>query len=701
MPCTVFPETRQLPWFKVIRVLMTWRDDNKVEPAAMREASLIDSCVARCAVFAGLLLAPLALLPGPATAGYSESSSSDDLGRYYSLTGSLELSYDRLWSHAGTSTADFRQLLLLDHRGFMVDPELVTYEVAGRVAHDAGSGIDNSTLLGTDLAVTLFRSLPAGLREHSDYIPHPIWLRFTRETENGSDYTSYGLSFSHAMAKKHRYLEVEDPFKNGDKEAKAGEEEGAAGKKASSAAEGDSGDLKTSATDAKSAGKRKDDDDSDLYDDGPSKNYKVVEKDGIPFPVTFFDYDHYDQKSSGSRTVNDLVSLRSALTGKTYEYRLLFEKQNEGGSVQLQRTLLQLEPIYHFNNEETRRQIEVRNVAKYEDYNGDQNVNLGNTSTLSKPLGKDLLLLSSQTEYSGTSGARLSETRYDGQVSANYQKFLAQRMNNSTTVTASFKKDSSVDKSALIDQDKNFDYHSERITDTVTADLSQLYNGLATAYLGNGVQGIEYGASATVTSKTRISTFATYSYDLAVSQAPVTTISAQPTTPPLYSNEKVSKHDVTIGATGPLLNNLAFQTRAEFVLREPVTGYARSEQDELLSGNLLWRLPRTSLAVGGNYNQIKKEGSPDASSATIFANLTRVMPMRMLFNLYSTWTKTDDGIPFNGAPTRLEIRPSLRWTRGLTTLDTEYSYTRSTSGGESSVDQRFFARLVRKFSALF
>lgn len=640
------------------------------------------------AVLACALLGPLSLLlPIPCSA----DSYSDNLGRRYSLTGSLELSYDRR-SSQGVASGDFRQLLLLDHRGFVADPQLLTYEISGRVSHDAGKGSENTTVVGTDLGLTLFRSLPRGLQKGSDYIPHPIWLRYSRESDNLSDYTSYGLSFSHSVSQKQRFLEWEDAPKPGGDTAKT--------------------DEKSPKPDGKST--KTESEDADLYEDGPARTMKIVEKDSFPFPVTFFDYDHVDQKSQGSHTVNDTLSLRSSLTGKSYDYRFLYENQNQTGSQVLQRSLLQFEPIYRFYNEETKRQIDIRNILRYEEYNRAQNIELGSNFNWSRPIGKDELSVRSELDYSSSSAARLTEANYNATASANYKKFISPRLTNSTSLLTSFKKRDSVDTSASIARSNVLDDHSERLLDTVTADISQLYSGVASAYVGNGVQGTEYGTSATLSTKTRITTFLSYSYNLSAPQMPASSnLVLQSSLSPLQqssqnpptqnSSGRMSKNEVTVGASGPLLNNLAFQTRADFALSEvPVVGGKSTEEAETLSGNLLWRLPKTAMTLGGNYSQMKKADSA-SSSTSLFSTITRVLPMRMLFNFYSTWTKTDSNSTGAGSnqTTRLELRPTLRWTRGLTTVDTEYSYTRSTGGGDTSVDQRFFARLVRKFSALF
>jgi hypothetical protein len=630
------------------------------------------------AVFACALLGPLSLLLPTLS-----SAESDNLDRRYSLDGSLELSYDRRWLQ-GVPADDFRQLLLLDHRGFVSDPKLLTYQISGIVSHDAGKGLENSTLMGGNVGLTLFRSLPAAWQKDSDYIPHPLWLRFSRESGNLTDYTSYGLSFLHSIPRTQRFLVSEETPKPGEEAAKPGEEAVKPGE------------------------------DADLYEDGPSRTSKIVEKERMPFPRTFFDYDHYDQKIQDSRTVNDVLSLRSSLTGKSYDYRFLYENQKQTGSQLLQRSVAQLEPNYRFYDEETRRRIDINNLLRYEDYNQAQNIELGSNIIWSRPIGKNEISASGGGGYSGSSAARLTEAEYTAAASANYRQYLSPRLTNSTSLLASIKKRDTVDTSAAITRSSTVDDHTVRLSDTVTADISRLYGGTSSAFVGNGVQGMEYGASATLFSKTRIITSLSYSYSLSAPQLSARTDLAQQSSigsspqssinpSPQVFNGRISKHDVALVASGPLLNNLVFQGRADLTLSEaPVSGGTSTEETGTLSGNLLWRLPKTSMALGGNYSQSKRTDTEisASTSTSLFATLTRVLPMRMLFNFYSNWTKTASTGVTNSESTRLELRPTLRWTRGLTSVDTEYSYTRSSGGADPSVDQRFFVRLIRRFSAV-
>ena len=621
------------------------------------------------APFPCVLLCALSLaIPTSSSAGSYSSS----LSRRYSLSGFLELSYQRRWfqGEERRPSDQFRQLLLLDHSGYLADPRLFTYTISGRVSHDAGEGVESSTLLGGDIGLTLFRSLPKGVQKYSDYIPHPLWLRFSRESGNLADYTSYGLSLSHSVAKKKRFLELgEAPKPEGEAPKPEGE-------------------------------------DADLYEDAPVKAAKIVEKAGIPFPTTYLDYDHYDQKSSGISDVRDILSLRSSLTGDYYDYRFLYENESQAGSRVLNRSVYQLQPNYRFYNEETKRRIEILNTIRREDSDLVQSTELGSSVNLYKPIGTDELSARGGIGYSDSSSALQTVASYNAAASGSYRKFFSPRLVNSTSLLAAFTKSENTDRTAGFTRNSAADNHTERLSDSVAADISWLYRGTATAYVGYGRQGGEFGGSATLSTKTRIATSIGYSYSLSSSQGTAGTSQAQLSSliPRQSAVGRISKHDVTLSASGPLLYNLAFQTRADFTLSDvPVIGGISREETDTLSGNLLWRLPRTSVALGGNYSQMKKTNTETSTStsSSLYATVTRILPMRMLFNFYTTWTKSSSTGDTKSESESIGIRPTLRWTRGLTSVDTEYSYSRSMGGGAPTVDQRFFARLVRKFSALF
>ena len=613
------------------------------------ERDLIRSiCLAltACARIASLTL----LLPALSSA----ESENAAFSRRYSLSGAVELSYDRYWSQGG-ATDDFRQLLLLDHRGFVADPNLFTYEVSGTVAHDAGERTTNSTLVGESVGVTLLHSLPDSWKKNGDYIPHPIWLRFSHDADSSFESTNYGLSFMHAVEPKQRLLVIEKVTKA------EGEGEGA---------------------------------DSDLYEEAPSRTSKIVETERS-FPVrTFFDYDHYGLRNQDSpSTSNDILNLRSSLAGKTYDYRFLFENQNQSGPLEIRKNVVQLEPNYRFYDEQTRRRIDIRNFLRYEELNQGTSTQVNSSFTWSKPMGKDALALMSNLGYTGTSTAGQNLSNYIAAASGTYTHQLSSRLTNSSQLAASYTKNYNVDN------------HNERLSDTVSADISRIFGGTASAYVGNGSEGIEYGAGFFLFTKTRIQTSLGYSYSLASSQVLVTNLPQQTSTKPSQvSNEKTSSQTLSLRATGPLLSNLSFQASYDLTLADvPFPGGTSHEESNSLASSILWRLSKTSMTLGGNYTQLKKEdtATSETSSTSLYATLSRALPNNLLFNLYNTWTKTIISGVQNSEETRYGTKPSLRWTRGLTTVDAEYSYEKSMGAGPAAVENRFFVRLVRKFSAIF
>ena len=640
------------------------------------------------AVIASALTCSLSLLVPVLTFAYSDNYAVDNR---YSLIGSLELSYDRRWSQSGAGAApatnDFRQSLQLDNYGYVLDPQLLTYNLSGLVSRDSGNGSENATLLGESLGLTLFRTLPNKLQKNSDYIPHPVWLRFSHDANPSFETTNYGISFMHSVSPKQRFLVTEEVSKP------KGE-------------------------------------DADLYEEGPSQTSKIVEKErDFPVPRTFFDYDHYDQNFQGSRTVNNIISLRSSLTGTFYDYQFLYTKQNQTGSQVLNRSLVQLIPIYQFYDEQTRRRIEIRNLISYEE--GDQGniTQLNNGLNWTRPIGTDELSLRSDLGYFNSSSAGQTLTNSSASVSGTYTQHISPRLTNSTHLLASLTKNDTNEKFASYTKNTTIDNHSERLSDTVSVDISRIFMGVASAFVGNSSQGPEYGAAVTLSTKTRINTSLSYSYSLSSVQNLVSTNLTQQTTPYLTQqilNERISKHSVNLRSSGPLLNNLSFQAGAEATIADvPVVAGTATAESLTVSGNFLWQVLKTSMTLGGNYTQMNKAASAiysttlnatndlnqpqvllrsdsSTSSTSLYATLSRTLPMNMLFNFYSTWTRTSDtGMLNSDSTTRVEIRPTLRWARGLSTVYAEYSYASTTGGGATNTDNRFFVRLVRNFSTFF
>ena len=707
-------------------------------------------CICRvvpaCACIASFSLC----LPALSSAG-SEFSDDAAFSRRYSLIGSLELSYFRFGAQGMATTDDFRQVLTLEHRGFVLDPNFVAYSLSGVATHDLGKGVANTTLTSEDLGITLFHSLPDSWKKNADFIPHPVWLRFSHDADPFSESTSYGLSFTHSVEQKKQYLVVEKA--------------------------------------AKAVGE-----DADLYEDAPSMTSKVVEKErAIPIPLTFFDYDHYNEKIEGNRDQKDVLSLRSSLKGKYYDYSFLFEHQNETAAYALNQNVVQLTPNYAFYDPETRQRININNVLRHEEINQGQSTELTSSTSLIRPIGKDSLSLTGMLAYVNASAAGETAANYAAVAAGSYTQQLSSSLTNSPQLSVSVTKSSNSVTSAGITQSGTvntstaltrnvttvYNQYYVRCSDTVSADISRLFRGTASAYVGEGEQGPEYGASAAISTKSTITTSLGYSYSLSSTQAGGSYQAQQGSTEPQLqvSNGRIAQHNVTFNSSGPILYNLSFQAGANFTLSEvPVAGGTAREETGTLTGNLLWRLSKTSMSFGANYTQIKMtdpvtstssptilyapfsaglpgtgispglagtgidpglsgtgiaSGLPGtsfaatgstSSSTSLYATLTRTLPMRTLFNLFTTWTRSTNSGAMSNESTSIEIKPSLSWTRGLTTVNAEYTYTYSKSAGIGAANEytysgpvgpvgsarpmgsvigastSLFIRLVRKFS---
>jgi hypothetical protein len=552
------------------------------------------------------------------------------------------------------------ETLNLGFRSFVIDPKLISYNVSALLSHQSGDGTGSSTLEGLGLNATLFRSLPKGLNGSSIYIPHPLWLRINRLVGTDTDYTAYGFSFMHSVPREKLLVVTEVKEEEREKDA-------------------------------------------DLYEEGPSRTVKTAEKRTAPFPVTFFDYDHYDYKSGGAPSATDLYSLRSTLTGDVSNYQLLFQHENQTGIADFKRTRAELRPDYRFYDENTKRLLDIRNLLSYQTTDTARDAAVSSGLTWSRPIGKDSLSLTGQLSAAGSSGERETAKEYVASASGSYTKYISPRWTNGTSLSAGFTKSDRSSGNAPADpagpspsassatNDPSL-RHFESLSDTLSVVLSRIFNGSAGAFLGESGAGPSYGANLFLRMNTRINASLGYSFASTSSQA--TTDSTLQT-----SSRRTSGHRLSLNAGGPLLSNLRFLTVANYSLTDVSDAEdPRKEKTLFTSAALYWSFPKTSVTFGGMYTSTQREengGTTSGASTSFIATVQRYLTRRMFFNLYSAWMRDNTG------RTRLDIQPQLTWTRGSTSIDLKYGYGR-TAGADMTTtsDHRIFAGLVRSFSVI-
>jgi hypothetical protein len=276
----------------------------------------------------------------------------------------------------------------------------------------------------------------------------------------------------------------------------------------------------------------------------------------------------------------------------------------------------------------------------------------------------------SSTDFTPVSG---SATTYSASGLLQYEKVYSPRLTNTPGVFAGFGK---------LD---NISQYFIRANDAVTADLSRVFRTASSAFVGFNQNGAEYGVNANLYTKTRIS----YSFGY-------TLTSLNPDVGPTMSQLFQAT------AIGPLFRSLSFNTNIQYLITDASKTTVPLKVNALsFTTNLFWTIGQTSFTFGGTYSRAKTKNdiTTDGSITALQGVVSRFLTRRLFFNVYSTWTK--DSI---GKTTILDVRPRLSWTSGLTSVDVEYDYQRTTTdtpGLVSPGNHRIFVRFVRNFTRDF
>jgi hypothetical protein len=417
---------------------------------------------------------------------------------------------------------------------------------------------------------------------------------------------------------------------------------------------------------------------------------------GFRFPLTVFDYDHYDYTGDGGyKSSSNLYSLRSSLQGKTYDYRFLAEKLDQKGSALSSRDTVEFEPDYRFYDPETRRTWDIYNLLRYEKINDTKNYQGRSLALYRRPMGdsgRDLLTVTGDLNLSRSSDG-LARSAYNASVTAQYNMRLSKELFVAPYAAIGYTMREGED----MGQESA---HYERAGSGITAELSRIFRNTSSVFIGNGQNGLEYGVSTSFATKTRISASAGYSL-------------SSTSTP----DGKVSVQRFVIGASGPLRANLSFDSRAYYTFQdksgdgigspfyigtctglgctEYLTQYASSEDSLSAAANLYWLFGANSVSAGGTWSRTttKHISTKSITTSTLQASLSRPLTRRTFFNVYSSWTTDSQKNDW------FEVLPRLVWRRGRTWVNVDYDYRRTaTLGGSPVVENRFFIRFVRYFS---
>lgn len=402
------------------------------------------------------------------------------------------------------------------------------------------------------------------------------------------------------------------------------------------------------------------------------KARRQQERPGSPiiFPTTFFDFDRYEYKSADFNTVTNAYSLRSFLTGKTYDYRFLFENVDQTGTTEYKRTTVEFQPNYRFYDEGTRRLFDIFNIVRWDKIDDRKTIDVRSLQRWYKPFGRDSLQVTGSIVYSGILSGEKAEN-YNASVTADYTKVFSPVVSNIASVSVGYGK---------ID-DRNT--HSGRAGDSVTVEISRIFRGKSSAFIGINQNGMEYGLDAYLYTKTRINASLGYTFAS------------------LFPDDgKTVAHRIILDASGPMFNNVSFTTNLQYLIRDvSQADNPFSERSILYSANIFWYVARTSVSLGGTYASTRQRNgaSSEGKITSVQGTVSRLLTKRTFLNIYSTWTKDS-----SADNTVFEFRPRLSWNTRQTFIDVEYDYRRTSTGGLPAVnDHRIFVRFVRRFSRDF
>ncbi|MDP3297560.1 MAG: hypothetical protein Q8N09_08225 [Thermodesulfovibrionia bacterium] len=389
----------------------------------------------------------------------------------------------------------------------------------------------------------------------------------------------------------------------------------------------------------------------------------------LPPPTIYFDYDKNDYESERYKNITNLYSLRALLNGKTYNYAFHYEHLDQKGTTAFDRSTITLRSHHSFFKKETKRRTDFDNLLKMQQIDDKDQLFFSSNLRWHKPVNEDVLSFLGGLDYALSSGGEKKSESYIGSVSGSYTKTFSPKTINTTSMSLTY------------GEMEDSTPHSERLSNNITVDLSRVFKSSGGVFLGNTDKGSEYGINTLLSTKTKISASAGYSFN---------SLSHE-------DGEKVT-HTFTLSTSGPLRYNVNLNTNASYTMRDvsDIIG-PYSENVFYYFANLFWRLPKTTLSFSGNYSQTTKHDGEKVETRIISLNnyLSRIITRRTFLNIYTTWTKeldNDSGF--------FEVRPILQWRARAISFDVEYNYRKTTSNITAQAEHRIFMRVVRRFFKL-
>lgn len=314
------------------------------------------------------------------------SAQSETFAKRYSLRGDINLSYERRWYSEGESQSEITHSYMLGLSGYIYDPRLILFDLAGTFTQRIPSLYDSTTMKGIHLTTVFLSSPKIRARGVMKYIPKPITLRYSHYTSEDYTFTGYGFSLVYKRPErfrlfyKGRVLYFLEPYtrRNG----------------------------------------------ADLGG-------------GIPFPTFYLDYDVYNYRTGSSSSESSMLNFRGELVDKNSLHRFSYEHYTQNANnASSKRDRISLDADYKFYNIETKRRFEIYNRAQYDTFNSESILNMSSMGVWAKPIGKyDNIMFSGGINYS-----KSEEAFYGANISSSYSKRFSQRLTDTFGASVSYGK---------------------------------------------------------------------------------------------------------------------------------------------------------------------------------------------------------------------------------------------------------------------
>ncbi len=372
----------------------------------------------------------------------------------FSLSGTVRLTYRREWYSTGDKLSEFTHNYTLTHRGFVIDPRLISYDVEGSFSQNINDPGDNINFYGISTAIRFLSQRPR--RGWLRLVPQPIFLRYSYNKSDFFSQTQYGLSFSYKRDEKIRFFYKGKVI---------------------------------------SIQKKR------LFFFGNGENRNDKRGFTLPFPTFYFDFNKLIFKTEENKSDNNHISLRAVTSNKSSHFMMSFNYNKY-------KTDIESTSDSHFEFDSDFDLLRKR----------DKSLTMANRLDYNKFEDRKLFSIVNVTSYTHKFGKKLRDyvklqiaPRYlnrdpDGDNygviwTGSYYKEFSPSLNNTLSASVDYEKD------------EQRDYHIETIANVIRYRISKKVHLSHTVSVGHDVTSNSYGTSIGIGLNIRYPMYFDYSYD--------------------------------------------------------------------------------------------------------------------------------------------------------------------------------------------